>query len=258
MYAKIDRISPARCLIWLLLLAFLASGCASIRRGSKDDADTPETQITEEVEAEQIDANDADTPEATEEIELDQADVPATATDWSPQMVRAGSLLNIKVYVGGNREVDIQNTRVSDNGRIRLPLVGSVFIAGYSIPTITEFLEIRYSDYFVSPQVSIDIVRAEDGDSFPWGFVTVLGRVQRQGRVAIPPTRDLTVSSAIQQAGGFDTSARIRSIRVTRQLPDGESETFNVNMRNIGRRGRTDQDIQLKPNDVVFVPEKLF
>ena len=240
MYAKMSRIFQTFHLSFVVIpLACFSLGCAMLRSETDADAVAAEALRSEQATAAAINTTHA-------------------AAEWSPQNIRAGSLLNIQVYVGGNREVDIENTRVSENGRIRLPLVGPVSIAGYSLQTATQLLEIRYRNFFVSPQVNIDIVRDDDSDSFPWGFVTVLGRVKRQGRVAIPPTRDLTVSSAIQQAGGFDTSARITSIRVTRRLPNGESQTFDVNMRNIGRRGRTDQDIVLQPNDVVFIPEMIF
>ncbi|MFU8780192.1 MAG: polysaccharide biosynthesis/export family protein [Kiritimatiellia bacterium] len=182
----------------------------------------------------------------------------AITSDWSPLTIRPGSLLNIRVYVGGSLEVDISSTRVSEAGTVTLPIIGTTTIGGRPLRTAAQLVELRYREYFVSPQVTMDLVRDDDSDAFPWGFVTVLGRVKKQGRVAIPPTRDLTVSSAIQQAGGFDTSARITAIRVTRRLSEGESQTFDVNMRNIGRRGRTDQDILLQPNDVIFIPEMLF
>lgn len=215
-------------------LMLSASGCAALRRNPNDtlpEATQPEQE-----------------PSAPSELE----------TAWSAITVRPGSLLNVRVYVSGSREVDISNVRVSDAGTITLPIVGTMNIGGRTIRTATLLIEHRYRNYFVDPQVSMDIVRDDDSDAFPWGFVTVLGRVKRQGRVAIPPTRDLTVSSAIQQAGGFDTSARVTAIRVTRNRPNGETQTFDVNMRNIGRRGRTDQDILLQPNDVVFIPEMRF
>jgi polysaccharide biosynthesis/export protein len=177
---------------------------------------------------------------------------------WSPQVIRPGSLLTINVYVAGSRELEIANTRVSESGTVTLPIIGTLMIGGRQLRTAAQFIEMRYSEFFVSPQVTLDIVRDDDSDAFPWGFVTVLGRVKRQGRVSIPPTRDLTVSSAIQLAGGFDTSARITAIRVTRRLPNDDQQTFDVNMRKIGRRGKTDEDIRLMPNDVVFIPEMLF
>ena len=177
---------------------------------------------------------------------------------WSPLVIRPGSQLNIHVYVSGQREIDVNSIRVSDTGAITLPLIGTIGIAGRPLRTASQIIEALYDNYFVEPQVTMDFIRDEESDAFPWGFVTVLGRVKRQGRVPIPPTRDLTVSSAIQQAGGFDTSARVTAIRVTRKRDDGDTQTFDVNMRNVGRRGRTDEDILLYPNDVVFIPELLF
>lgn len=173
--------------------------------------------------------------------------------------VRPGTQLQISVYVGGQKEIDVPSVRVSEAGTVTLPLIGTVRIAGRGLRAASHVIESLYGNYFVDPQVRLDIIRAGDSDTFAWGFVTVLGRVNQQGRVAIPPTRDLTVSSAIQQAGGFDSSARVTAIRVTRKsTDDGASQVFGVNMRNIGRRGKTDEDIQLRPNDVVFVPERIF
>ena len=254
-----------------MTLALLAVACTSASKNIPIDAPDPENTPTEQVETvEEVEATEeaqtteeetALAEEAAVAAEEENEERPQTAVmppEWSPQVIRAGSLLNIHVYVAGNREVDISNARVSENGTITLPIIGPFSIAGESLLTAKQTIQSQYENYFVAPQVTVDIVRDDDSDSFPWGFVTVLGRVKRQGRVAIPPTRDLTVTSAIQQAGGFDTSARITAIRVTRRLPDGKSQTFDVNMRRIGRRGRTEQDIPLKPNDVVFIPETLF
>ena len=98
---------------------------------------------------------------------------------------------------------------------------------------------------------------AEEGVS-PWGFVTVLGRVEKPGRIALPATRDMTVSGAIQKAGGFATSAKDNGILVTRLLPNGKTEARTINMRAVGTAGRLQEDIILEANDVVFVPEAMF
>jgi protein involved in polysaccharide export with SLBB domain len=86
----------------------------------------------------------------------------------------------------------------------------------------------------------------------------VLGRVKEPGRVAIPATRDLTVSGAIQQAGGFAPSAKDSAILVTRSLPDGKTESRTINLKAVGTAGRLEDDIILQAEDVVFVPEAMF
>ncbi|HOU21158.1 MAG TPA: polysaccharide export protein, partial [Kiritimatiellia bacterium] len=73
-----------------------------------------------------------------------------------------------------------------------------------------------------------------------------------------PPTRDLTVSGAIQKAGGVATSAKLNAILISRPLPDGTIETRTVNLNAVGKSGRLEEDIILEADDVVYVPESMF
>jgi polysaccharide export outer membrane protein len=82
--------------------------------------------------------------------------------------------------------------------------------------------------------------------------------VASPGKVPIPATRDLTVSAAIQQAGGFAPSARDNAIAVSRANPDGTTLRIEVDLRALGRRGNLEEDIVLQSGDVVFVPEQIF
>lgn len=174
-------------------------------------------------------------------------------------MLGPGIVVAVRVLVFGKKEIDEPSKRVSDSGEISLPLVGSVPAGGMSLDDLTGVLTALYSEYFVHPQVVVEFARDEDSASiYAWGYVTVLGRVKSPGRVSIPPTQDLTVSGAIQKAGGLDTSAKESGIRVTRQLPNGQTARFEMNLRRVGAAGRVKDDIVLKPGDVVFVPEMLF
>jgi len=115
-----------------------------------------------------------------------------------------------------------------------------------------------YGRFFVRPQIIIESqIESGDASVSPWGYVTVLGRVKNPGRVNIPPTQDLTVSRAIQLAGGLSTSARGSSILVTRTQGD-ESVQKRVDLDRIGSRGKSENDLALISGDVVFVPEKVF
>lgn len=168
-------------------------------------------------------------------------------------------MISLSVLVAGEKEIDEPAKRISEGGTIVLPLLGEIHVAEITLDELQTKLAKRYQAYYVRPQVIVDFERdtSRDGSS-PWGFVTVLGRVKTPGRVAIPPTRDLTVSGAIQQAGGFATSARDSSILVTRLLPTGRTETRTVNLKAVGTAGRLEDDIILESDDVVFVPEAMF
>ena len=170
-----------------------------------------------------------------------------------------GLVVTVSVLVSGKKEIDEPAKRISNSGEISLPLIGNVQASGLSLDELVAKLTTLYNDYFVQPQVVIEFVKDQNSDMVsPWGYVTVLGRVKNPGRVSIPPTQDMTISGAIQKAGGLDTSAKDSAIKITRQLPDGKSVQYEVDLRSVGSRGRVHDDLILKPGDVVFVSEMMF
>ena len=173
--------------------------------------------------------------------------------------LRPGLVIGMSVLVAGKKEIEEPSKRISEGGTLILPLLGETSVTDLTLEELQSQLAKSYRKYFVDPQVTLDFSSdAEDDGISPWGYVTVLGRVKRPGRVDIPPTRDLTVSLAIQQAGGFDTSAKETAIAVTRRTAGGQSQTRQINLREIGARGQVDKDIMLLPDDVVYVPELIF
>lgn len=173
-------------------------------------------------------------------------------------VLRPGISINVQVVVAGAKEVDEPRRRISDSGSITLPLIGTVYLEGRTVTQARLLLESLYGRYFVRPQVVLEsTIDDGEGAASPWGHVTVLGRVKNPGQVNIPPTLDLTVSRAIQLAGGLDSSARRNAILVTRTT-DGESEQIRVSLDSIGALGSAENDIALLPGDVVFVPESVF
>ena len=106
--------------------------------------------------------------------------------------------------------------------------------------------------------ILLQFMMSENGSSSPWGYVTVLGRVKNPGRVNLPPTRDLTVSGAIQGADGFDTSANLRAVRISRDGASGEKTHRTVDLNRIGETGEIDEDLKLKAGDIIYVPERRF
>lgn len=174
----------------------------------------------------------------------------------SEPKLKAGFSVDVLVMVAGTKEVEELGKRVTANGLLTLPLVGDVSAVPLTLKELGTLLEAKYAEYFVKPTVSVTFSSTgEDGVS-PWGSVTVMGRIVKPGKVSIPPTRDLTVSRAIQQSGGFSSSANQSAIKVTRRLEDGQLQTLKVNLKSLGE-GKLEEDILLYPGDVVFVPERI-
>lgn len=180
-------------------------------------------------------------------------------SDADAAVIVPGLTLNIAVLVRGRKEIDESGKRVSEKGDVALPLVGDVQVAGRSLRQATSALIALYSKFYVDPQVIVDFSLDTGPDAVsPWGYVTVLGRVKKPGRIPIPATRNLTVSGAIQRAGGFDTSARDTAIRVTRRMAGGTLEVREVNLRAVGSQGQIAEDVGLGPEDIVYVHERRF
>jgi polysaccharide export outer membrane protein len=174
-------------------------------------------------------------------------------------IIKAGFVVRVSVMASGKKEIEETAKRISDKGEISLPLLGTVHVAGLTLDEMMARLNTLYADFYNQPQVVVDFVKEGDQDgASPWGYVTIMGRVVRPGQIPIPPTRDLTVSGAIQRAGGLSTSAKDTAIRITRRKSDGTSETFDVNLQAAGTDGHLEEDRTLQPGDVIFVPQKMF
>jgi polysaccharide export outer membrane protein len=177
----------------------------------------------------------------------------------APQLV-PGLILNIRVLVDGEVEIEEEAKRVRAEGDIILPLVGRVPVAGLTLDELAAALYTLYNaKYFVEPSVVVDFVESEGKTGIsPWGYVTVLGCVNSPGRVNIPPTLDLRVSQAIQQVNGFDEGARPSGIRITRKGSGDKPKRIKVDLHDAGSKGELEQDVILRAGDVVFVPESFF
>ncbi|MDE2292051.1 MAG: polysaccharide biosynthesis/export family protein [Elusimicrobia bacterium] len=163
--------------------------------------------------------------------------------------IGAADLLQIQVY----QEDDLnRKVRVSLDGGITLPLIGSVKVGGLGVAEAEKVVTERYRKYLIDPQISIFI--SEYGNK----QVYVLGEVAKPGSYPLPTEARLSVIEAITLAGGFTQYAAADRTRVIRKNPDGKSQTFLIEVSAVTKRGDKSKDILLEPNDVVYVPESLF
>ena len=171
-------------------------------------------------------------------------------------LLRTGLVLAFSLRVGDRIEVETMRLQVMDKGEVVFPMAGTIACDGLTLPHLKRVLEERYSAFYREPQISLEFLYEPDAVS-PWGRVLVQGRVTGEGWVNIPPTRDLTVSRAIQVAGGYAASANKSAIIVTRRKSGGRKEVLKVDLERVGKKGEIERDIRLLPGDVVYVPQSV-
>ncbi len=87
-------------------------------------------------------------------------------------------------------------------------------------------------------------------------FIYVFGQVRKPGALSVKKLNIPTLLQAIAQAGGFSERASRGRVLIKRIDKDGKEQEIKVNVKDIIKGKK--KDIQLKENDVIYVPETIF
>jgi polysaccharide export outer membrane protein len=87
-------------------------------------------------------------------------------------------------------------------------------------------------------------------------FFYIMGQVKSPGSYKFTQ-KNLTLVGAIGTAGGFTNIAGRRKTRIIR-VEDGVEKIITVNVDAIISAGRKIQDVRIKPDDIIIVPESFF
>ena len=182
-----------------------------------------------------------------------------TATDGyvsSAYLLSPVDMLMVSVY--GQPDLDSQQ-RISDAGKVSIPLLGEVSIGGLTVSAAQKKIEADFTSeqFLVRPIVTISILE------FSPKVVTVLGEVERPGSIKIPVGRNsLSVQVAIAEAGGFTGAAQKTEVQVQRASTTSElesPETLIVNVSELLQASDRPKKLTLAgPDDIIFVPRRLF
>ncbi|KAF0095376.1 MAG: polysaccharide export outer membrane protein [Puniceicoccaceae bacterium 5H] len=157
--------------------------------------------------------------------------------------------LTVRLFVADDLQFAHQ-VRVGGDGTVSLPYLGQVDVEGMTIDEIRQHIYKPYNeDYYVNPQIDLKVV------SYASRVVTVIGKVNRQGKVPFPSEEPMYLIEAIAQAGGWsnDRMADQKNVTIYRKDDNGNTTEIVVDARQL-----TARDYPLKDGDVVEVPEKVW
>jgi len=242
--------------------------------------------------------------------------------------ISAGDILFVRVSPAEELSKEVV---VSPDGKIVLPLIGTVKVEGYTIKEAEQIIQKNLAVYITQPKVNITVrlfskkqvfilgeVKSPGGYSYKEGmklfelisqaggltkyagtrnikiyrsekkeqkFITVnldeiiadttkdvlllpgdIIEVPRQpksisviGEVNSPGIYDwheqLDIIEALSLAKGYTPIAKLGSVKIFRQLPNGEKKVILVNVAEI-LKGKLQKNVVLEPGDVVYVPKK--
>jgi protein involved in polysaccharide export with SLBB domain len=139
--------------------------------------------------------------------------------------------------------------QVRPDGKLSVPRIGDMQAAGYSVDELDNAITEGVKNLTHNPvEVSVDLLKATGGRIYVGGEVNTPGVYPLEGAPS--------ALQAVLMANGFQDTSRLNSVIVMRRNPNGKPYVFKTNLRVAIIEGATENDILLRPFDVVYVPKK--
>lgn len=166
------------------------------------------------------------------------------ASRSSDYQVGPRDVLDIRVFQDPSLN---SQPRVSDDGKITLPLVGSIDVSGITTQQIEAKLKaILEQKYYSKADVTVSVLEFENAP------ILVLGSVNKPGKITVGGSMKLL--QAISAAGGL-ASGHGRSLFILRTASNGLSDQLEVDIDALIVRGDSEVNVPVEPNDLINVPQ---
>jgi polysaccharide export outer membrane protein len=164
---------------------------------------------------------------------------------------RLGSDDFVSFRVVEDRDNESQRLRVNDNGELEVPYIGLVQAQGKTCRELAYNIKSALErEYYYHATVILAVDKVSEKSR---GKIYVYGAVKSQGPQEIPTDETYTVSKAVIRAGGFGDFADKRKVKITRK----NGQDVVVDLKRVIEQGHTEDDIVLKPDDQIYVPQRL-
>lgn len=169
----------------------------------------------------------------------------ANATDY---IVGPGDTLQI--FVWRNPELSI-TVPVRPDGKISTPLVENMVAIGKTPSLLARDIEAKLAEFVLTPQVNVIVSQALSS----YSAVKVVGQVRQPQ--ALPYREGLRVLDIVLATGGLTEFAAPNRAKIVRQVGERQTE-IRVRLGNLMNNGDLSQNVELKPGDVLIVPQSMF
>jgi polysaccharide export outer membrane protein len=175
---------------------------------------------------------------------------PPANAERAEYLIGPGDML--QVFVWRNPDLSVE-APVRPDGRITIPLVPDAQAQGKTPTELAQNLGQSLSAYIQDPMVTVIVkniasARNETG-------VSVIGAAVTPKTV--PYRAGLTALDVLIEVGGLNTFARGNGATLMRREADGY-HSYPLRLKDLVRSGDLRANVELRPGDVIRIPERLF
>lgn len=180
------------------------------------------------------------------------AEVPApavSAVSDPAYVIGPGDALQIFVWRSPELSVTVP---VRPDGKISTPLVDDMVAVGKTPSQLARDVEVRLAEYVRTPQVSVIVTAPANA----FNQVKVIGQVAQPKSLAY--RAGMTVLDAVLETGGLSEFAAGNRAILVRKDANGKETRQKLKLNDIVKKGKLSANIELRPGDVLIVPESVF
>jgi polysaccharide biosynthesis/export protein len=173
---------------------------------------------------------------------------PAGSNVASQYVIGPGDML--QVFVWNHPELTV-TVPVRPDGQVSIPLVENMPAAGKVTSQLSRDLEKKLAEYVRSPTVNVIVTNAMS----TFSQVKVIGQVAKPQ--ALPYRQGMTVLDVLLASGGLSEFAAGNRSKIVRS-ESGRQQEIKVRLGDLLNKGDMQQNLAMKPDDVLVVPESRF
>lgn len=137
---------------------------------------------------------------------------------------------------------NVVNYRIEADGKVRLPVINDIHLAGLTVKEAEFLLEEKYGEFYVNPYVQINVVNKR---------IIVFPGNGSDARVITLENNNTTLMEALALAGGITQRGRAAKIKLMRKTPTGKREVYLIDLSTID--GLKHADMIVQANDYIYV-----
>jgi polysaccharide export outer membrane protein len=190
-------------------------------------------------------------PGSTPEQALNQVTSQSVATDHPMAQAR-----NPRYKISKEDIIDLvfpltpefnQEVTVHPDGYIQLNSVGDIYVAGKTVPELTELIRQQYTKILHDPVINVLL------KDFQKPYFVAGGEIGHPGKYELRD--DVTMTQAIAIAGGFTQNSKHSQVLLFRRVSNDWEEVKVLNVKKMFQAGNLSEDVHLQPGDMFFVPQ---